>query len=115
MEGPPLVSSTQGRRMTKEGGTLVNTASLGISWGRVRDRTTSLMAAAVAALILLATPSGIAAATASTRAAGDRVSVIVRAVPGATASVKRQVKRTGGHVGRGLGIINGFVAKVPSG
>jgi serine protease AprX len=101
--------------MTKEGGTLVNAASLGISWGRMRDRTTSLMAAMVAALILIATPSGIAAASASTHATGQSVSVIVRAVPGATNAVERQVKRAGGHVGRELGIINGFVANVPSG
>src|SRR5256885_251743 len=111
LEGPPRLgrprtADDQGRW------TLVNAASLGISWGRMRDRTTSLMAAMVAALILIATPSGIAAASASTHATGQSVSVIVRAVPGATNAVGRQVKRAGGHVGRELGIINGFGGQV---
>src|SRR5438270_8855472 len=79
----------------------------GISWGK---RGSTLIAAMLAVLIVL----GMAAAGSGTRAGGQSVSVIVRAVPGAVAQAEHQVKATGGTVGRQLSIIDGFTAKVPA-
>jgi serine protease AprX len=49
------------------------------------------------------------------RAAGELISVIVRAAPGASDLSEQLVEASGGTVGRRLAIINGFAAEVPPG
>jgi serine protease AprX len=81
--------------------------------GALGARTSRLLAVAVLAVVLVALLPP-AAGTASS--AGDgRVSVIVRAEPGALAVAAREVDRLGGQVGRQLRVINGFTALVPAG
>lgn len=46
---------------------------------------------------------------------GDAISVIVRELPGAGDTPERAVRSFGGEVVRQVGVINGFVAKVPQG
>src|SRR3954468_5218713 len=69
-----------------------------------------MVGAAVAALTLAAPLAGLGRSSAPT---GPMETVIVRAVPGAEASVQRAVEKLGGTVGQHLSIINGFTAKVP--
>ncbi len=70
-----------------------------------------MVGAAMAALTLAAPLAGLGRPNTP---AGPMASVIVRAVPGAEASVERAVGKLGGRIGRQLGIINGFTAKVPA-
>ena len=48
------------------------------------------------------------------QAAPDRVLVVVGAKPGKTRAAERLVQRLGGDVGRRLGIVHGFAARVPA-
>src|SRR5438105_7494885 len=88
------------------------TAALGVSWDDAKGRIGRGVAVLLAVLVglSLALP-GAGAAAAS---AGNLVSVIVRALPGASDSSQRAVKNAGGQVGQQLSIINGFEAKVPA-
>ncbi len=52
---------------------------------------------------------------AEAQAAPDRVLVVVGARPGKTRAAERLVQRLGGDVGRRLGIVHGFAARVPAG
>src|SRR4051794_1834079 len=70
-----------------------------------------LAGAAMAALALAAPLAGLGSAR---PVQVPLQQVIVRAVPGANASVERAVKQLGGSIERRLGIINGFSAKVPA-
>ena len=54
-------------------------------------------------------------ATATSTARGPAIAAIVQAVPGATGAAERAVIRLGGHIGRRLGLINGFSAELPAG
>jgi len=51
---------------------------------------------------------------AEVQAAPERVLVVVGAQPGETRTAERLVQRLGGDVGRRLGIVHGFVARVPA-
>src|SRR6266498_947581 len=68
------------------------------------------ISAALAAVLLLTV-----LATGTARAAGDLVSVIVRALPGHIAEAERVVSSSGGRVGREIKIIDGFSAQIPAG
>jgi hypothetical protein len=76
-------------------------------------RTIRLLALAVLAVVMVALLPP-AAGTASSADDG-RLSVIVRAEPGALTVAAREVERLGGQVGRQLRVINGFTAQLPPG
>jgi serine protease AprX len=88
-----------------------NTMGAGTSgaWG---GRTIRLLALVVLVLVAAMLPA--VADEAPLAADGQPVSVIVRAEPGALEAAARQVERFGGQVGRQLGVINGFSARVPA-
>jgi serine protease AprX len=81
--------------------------------GALGGRRVRLLAAAVLATVVLAMLPAVTGGAPST-AGGRPVSVIVQAEPGAIAAAARQVERLGGQVGRQLGIINGFTARLPA-
>jgi serine protease AprX len=91
------------------------------SWGSTAPtprRQLAAVAAVAASAALLTAPSGVVAGaaappTAATRAA-PAVSVIVQASAGASAAAAEAVVRIGGTVGRQLGVIEGFAARVPA-
>ena len=89
--------------------------SVGVSWNAAtrhaqRSRHVAGFLAISLALVNLTPVAGIVG-----RATGDLVSVIVREQPGAGTAPEHAVEAMGGTVGRQIGIINGFVATVPSG
>jgi len=85
--------------------------AFGMSWGHPkRGRLLKAAVALLAPILLLAAP-----ASASLPAGGNRVSVIVREGPGAGNIPEQAVRWMGGHVGRHIGIIDGFEATVPRG
>jgi serine protease AprX len=73
----------------------------------VRLLALAVLTALLVAMLPSVTPAGSAPD-------GRLLSVIVRARPGALAAAARQVERFGGQVGRQLGIINGFTARLPA-
>jgi serine protease AprX len=83
----------------------------GRSWQRVdAGRMLGAFIALALALSLMSAPGG---ATATGEAAGSLVRVIVRSLPGWQQTAEGDVKSLGGHVGRRIGIIHGFVGGVP--
>jgi subtilisin family serine protease len=82
--------------------------------GALGGRTSRLLAVAVLAVVLVAMLPP-AAGAANTDGAGRPVSVIVQAEPAGLVAAARQVTQLGGQVGRRLGVINGFTARVPAG
>src|SRR6185295_10118241 len=71
-------------------------------------------ACAAVALTLAGSSAAVLPAQASASPAGPPVDVIVRQVAGAGQLAESAVEELGGHVGRHLGIIDGFSARVPS-
>jgi subtilisin family serine protease len=90
--------------------------TIGLNGLDARART--VLATAAAALCAVAfgaaAPTGTANAAQSARSQVAYVDVIVRERPGAGARPERLVTRAGGTVGRQIGIIRGFVARVPA-
>src|SRR5688572_21609716 len=85
------------------------TIAFGITWNdSKRGRLTRIATASLVATLLLAS-----AAPALERATEKLVSVIVRALPGQTASVESEIRREGGTVTRKIGIIDSVSAVVP--
>ena len=74
-----------------------------------RRLTTYLLVAAI--LSLAALPGAVRLG----QALGERVSVIVRQQPAAGEAPEEAVRQAGGRVGRQIGIIDGFEAKLPAG
>lgn len=72
---------------------------------------------ALAAFAALAIPgASLGAITAdSSRPGTERLSVIVRELPGSEDGPEQAVRTLGGKAGRQIGIINGFVAEIPRG
>ena len=71
-------------------------------------------ACAAVALTLAGSSAAVLPARASASPAGPPVDVIVRQVAGAGQVAESAVEVLGGHVGRHLGIIDGFSARVPA-
>ena len=69
---------------------------------------------AAVALTLAGSSAAVLPARASAAPAGPPVDVIVRQVAGAGQAAESAVETLGGHVGRHLGIIDGFSARVPA-
>ncbi|MEA2621403.1 MAG: serine protease AprX [Chloroflexota bacterium] len=78
------------------------------------QRRISLLAS-FALILLMAVQPASAQAAARPSMAGSGVSVIVRADAGANRQVRAAIARTGGTVERAIGLIRGFVARVPAG
>src|SRR5438552_13439857 len=76
----------------------------------VAKQPSRMVAAGLTALLLAAPLAGLG----KTKTSVPDASVIVRAVPGATAAVERLVTKAGGTIGRRIGVINGFSATVPA-
>jgi subtilisin family serine protease len=83
----------------------------GMSWGHPTKGRTRTAAATLAAagLLLMAAP-----APPSSAADAPMVDVIVRETPGRGDAAEDGVRRLGGRVGRHIGIIDGFVARIPA-
>ena len=85
----------------------------GFSW---REHKRNNIVAAVMAMLLVASVAATSAPRASmAQAVGRMVSVIVRELPGSGSLPESTVEGLGGDVGRHIGIIDGFVAEIPSG
>src|ERR687892_237844 len=83
----------------------------GMSWGHPRrGRLRLLAASSVLSALILAIP-----APASAGGGGSRVSVIVRERPGAGDEAETLVRDLGGHIGRHIGIVDAFAARLPAG
>jgi hypothetical protein len=96
-----------GRDDTKTAGGIAH----GMSWGHPKKgRLVRLTLITLMALVAAGSP-----AAALPHADGPLVSVIVRERPGAGDTAEWTVRALGGRVGRHIGIIDGFVAEVPSG
>jgi Subtilase family len=80
-----------------------SSVAVGVTW-RIRVALAAFMAVAI----------GFAVAPGRTSTAGRPLDVIVRGFSGHVADAERAVSAAGGHVLRRLGIIDGFVARVPS-
>ena len=74
-----------------------------------------IRATGVAAVGVVLLVVGLPAASQASPRFGPRMPVIVREAAGARAAAAAAVRSLGGHVGRDLPIINGFVAMLPSG
>ena len=88
------------------------------SWGRGDRRAArhAVTATLVALAVVGAAPmAGAAVAPAHDSFSGPKVSVIVRALPGAERSAEGAVAAVGGTIGVRLSIIHGFAATVPAG
>src|SRR4051794_17701704 len=91
------------------------TAAHGISWGGARSRLHRAAAAALGAALLAPLAGGLAPpGTATHASASDMVSVIVQRAAGVSGAAERAITNAGGTVGRQIGIIDGFTAKVPA-
>ncbi len=83
----------------------------GMSWGHPkRGRLRLLAASSVLLALILAIP-----VPASAGGGGSRVSVIVRERPGAGNEAEALVRALGGRVGRHIGIVDAFAARLPAG
>src|ERR671918_654854 len=83
----------------------------GMSWGHPkRGRLRLLAASSVLLALILAIP-----VPASAGGGGSQVSVIVRERPGAGNEAEALVRALGGRVGRHIGIVDAFAARLPAG
>src|SRR5437588_4406338 len=82
----------------------------GFEWGGKQVRR---LAALLALLALVLSVLGPVASSSPSAGAGHLVTVIVRAVPGATEAAAADVAALGGRVVRRIAVIDGFVARVP--
>ena len=85
--------------------------AFGVSWNDAKKRG-RILAFLTATLVALAF---VPVAKSASEAAGRMVSVIVRELPGSGDAPEMAVEGLGGDVGRHIGIINGFVARIPEG
>jgi serine protease AprX len=100
----------------QRGSTAQEAPGYGVTWGGLPLSTRRAMTVAVATLVAagLAGPTAASAATTVPASSADQVSVIVREANGAGTAPEHAVTAFGGTVGRQLGILGGFTAKVPS-
>jgi serine protease AprX len=100
----------------QRGTTAPDAPDYGVTWGGVPFQARRAMTVAAATLVVagLAGPTAASAATTATASPAHQVSVIVRELDGAGTAPERAVSAFGGSVGRELGILGGFTAKVPS-
>src|SRR5207237_1019441 len=87
----------------------------GISWGGARSRLHRAAAAALGAALAAPLAGGLAPPGTTARAPSTQMmSVIVQRAAGVSGAAERAVTRAGGKIGRQIGIIDGFTAKVPA-
>ncbi|MDQ3646492.1 MAG: S8 family serine peptidase, partial [Actinomycetota bacterium] len=87
--------------------------AFGISWNDSKKGHTMAMMTAI--LLAVSFASSPIATQSLARATGEMISVIVREAPGSGTAPEMAVEALGGTVTRHIGIINGFVAELPSG